>query len=391
MNFKKSILFVGLLFATGSTALFAQSGNVKKAKAAIVKFEGFKAAGTAALGKASLTEAQTAIDAAVVHEKTKNDPEAWTYYSLVYANLASIDTSDAIAAKADEGIQKAKELDTEKKHAENISVAQQTLGQFKFNQGVGSWDKQDYKTAYNQFTTALKYLPGDTTLTFYSGLAAVQNKDYDNAIAKYKELVPKKDYSSHRTVMLDLPKLYLSKGDTANALVSAGEAVVAYPGDNDAVVQNIELNLITGNEGKIVKDIETQLAKEPTNKSLHYYLGLAYGAANQPDKALESYKKALAIDPNYKEANTNSAVVIMNSGRDELIKLNEDKNLPVAEYNKKVAELKTKIAQALPFLLKSVELEPKNVDALRNLKNYYDFIEDQAKSDELKAKIEALN
>ena len=62
MNLRKSILFVGLLFATSSTALFAQSGNVKKAKAAIVKFEELKGAGSAELGKSNLTAAKEAID-----------------------------------------------------------------------------------------------------------------------------------------------------------------------------------------------------------------------------------------------------------------------------------------------------------------------------------------
>jgi len=389
MNFRKSILFVGLLFATSSTALFAQSGNVKKAKAAIVKYEELKAAGSAELGKSNLTAAQEAIDAAVVHDKTKDDPEAWTYYALVYSNLANLNKSAEDATKAKDAIAKATELDKDKKHADNILVAGQTLGQFKFNEGVAAWDKQDYKTAYADFSDALTYLPGDTTLTFYSGLAAVQNKEYDKAIEKYKELVPIKEYSSHKTILVDLPKLYLQKGDTA--ITAAAEAVAAYPNDNDAVVQNIELNLITGNEAKIVSDIESQVAKDPQNKSLHYYLGLAYGAAGDTEKSLASYQKALEIDPNYLEANTNAAVVIMNGGREELMKLNEDKSIPTTEYNKRVEGIKGKIAQAVPYLEKSVELDPKNVDALRNLKNYYDFMNDEAKSAEIQAKIEALN
>src|SRR5690606_26447260 len=161
MNLKRSILFIGLLFISSSTALFAQSGNIKKAKTSIIKYEELKAAGTAALGRSSLDDAQKAIDAAVVHDKTKDDPEAWTYYALVYSNLANLDTSAEMATKAQEAIQKATELDTEKKNADNISVASQTLGQFKFNQGVVAWDKQDFKTAYTEFTDALTYLPGE--------------------------------------------------------------------------------------------------------------------------------------------------------------------------------------------------------------------------------------
>ncbi len=390
MNLKKSILLAGVLLATGTTAVFAQASNVKKAKAAIIKFEELKAAGTAALGKTNLTTAQEAIDAAVVHEKTSNDPEAWTYYALVYSNIAFIDKNAEAATKASEAVKKATELDKEKKHTDNITVASQTLGQFKFNQGVAAWDKQDYKNAYNEFNEALTYLPGDTTLTFYAGLSAVQTKDYDNAIPKYKALIPNKEFSSHKTVLLDLPKLYMSKGDTTSALAAAAEAVAAYPNDNDAVVQNIEFNLITGNEAKILSDIEAQITKDPQNKSLHYYSGLAYGTAGNTEKALAAYKKALEIDPNYPEANINAAVVIMNSGRDELLAINDDKALSAADYNKKLAAIKAKIATALPYLNKTIELDPNNKDALRSLKSYYDFIEDTAKSAEIQAKLDAL-
>lgn len=391
MNLGKSILLVGLLFATSSTALFAQNGKLRKAKSEIVKFEELKAAGTAELGMSSLEEAKKAIDDAISHDKTKDNPETWTYYALVYANLANLDGGAEAAGKAEEAIQKAKELDTDEDHAENISVAGQTLGQYRFNQGVAAWDKQDYETAYDDFSSALVYLPGDTTLTFYAGLAAVQNQEYDKAIEKYKELVPVEEYSSHKTVMVDLPKLYLSKGDTASAITAAGEAAAAYPDDNDAVQQNIELNLITGNEGKIVSDIEAQVEKDPENKSLHYYLGLAHGAAGEPEKALAAYEKALEIDPDYIEANTNAAVVIMNAGRDKLMALNEDKSVSGEDYNTRVEEIKSEIARAVPYLEKAASLDSSNPDALRNLKNYYDFMNDEAKSAEIQAKIDALN
>jgi len=127
MNLGKSILLVGLLIATSSTAVFAQTGKLRKAKSAIAKFEELKAAGTAELGMSSLTEAQEAIDDAIAHDKTKENPETWTYYALVYANLANLDGGEEAANKADEAIKKATELDTDEEHSENINVAGQTL------------------------------------------------------------------------------------------------------------------------------------------------------------------------------------------------------------------------------------------------------------------------
>ncbi len=389
MNVKKAIVF-SLLVAAGTTT-FAQSGNLRKAKAALQKFEELKTAGSAELGKSNLDAAKEAIDLAVAHEKTKEDPDTWTVYALVNANLAATANAAEAATAAQEGIAKAKELDKEGKHAENIKVAGQVLGQFNFNQGVAAWEKQDFKTAYASFDQALTFLPGDTTLTYYSGLAAIQNQDYPNAIEKYKLLIPAKEFSSHKAVMVDLPKLYLSAKDTASAIEYAAQAAQAYPNDNDAAVQNIELNLIVGNEAKVVTDIESQIAKDSNNKSLYYYLGIAQSAANNNDKAIEAYKKAVAIDPNYSDANRNAAATIINGVRDQLNALNDDKSLSNTDYNTKVNALKEQIKEALPYLEKVVELNPADSDALRSLKGYYDFQQDEAKSAEIQAKIDAAN
>ncbi|MFD1770003.1 tetratricopeptide repeat protein [Sphingobacterium suaedae] len=388
MNVKKAIVFSLLVAAGGAT--FAQTSNVRKAKSSLQKFEELKSAGSAELGKSNLDAAKEAIDLAVAHEKTKEDPEAWTVYALVNANLASLNNTAEAATAAAEGIKKAKELDADNKNADNIKVAGQVLGQFNFNQGVAAWEKQDFKSAYASFDSALGFLPGDTTLTYYSGLAAIQNQDYANAIEKYKQLIPAKEFSSHKSVMIDLPKLYLSAKDTASAIEYAAQAAQAYPNDNDAAVQNIELNLIVGNEAKVITDIENQIAKDANNKALYYYLGIAHSAANNNDKAIEAYKKAVSIDPNYSDANRNAAATIINGVRDQLNALNEDKTLSNTDYNTKVAALKEKIKEALPYLEKVVELNPEDVDALKSLKGYYDFQQDEAKSTELQAKIDAF-
>ena len=393
MILKKVILF-SLLVAGGTTA-FAQNGNLRKAKTGLQEFQKLQGSNIAPeqlaqLGGKDLLSAKEAIDAAITHDKTKDNPETWTIYALIYTSLANLEQSDEAAQTAEEGIQKAKELDSEEKNQENIAIATQQLGQYSFNKGVGSWQEQDFKTAYADFSKALTFLPGDTTLTYYSGLAAIQNEDYPNAIDKYKQLIPQKEFSQHKAITIDLPKLYLSAQDTTSALDYAAKAVSAYPDDNDAAVQNIELNLITGNEEKIINEIESQVAKDADNKTLHYYLGIAYSASGDNDKAIEAYKKAVELDPDYADANKNASATIINGVRDRLNALNEDKTLSNSDYNAQVSALKEEIKQALPYLEKVVQLNPNDIDALRSLKGYYDFHQDEAKSAEINAKIEAL-
>ncbi|MEN5232066.1 tetratricopeptide repeat protein [Sphingobacterium faecium] len=389
MNIKSLLLLAAI--ASAGTSVYAQKNNVNKAKTGIAKFEELKGAGTPQLALPNLKTAQEAIDLAVVHDKTKDNAEAWTIYSLVYANLANLDKSTEAAKKAEDGIAKAKSLDTDGANKDNIRVSEQVLGQYNFNIGAEEYQGQKYKEAYDSFEKALTYLPGDTTLIYYGGISALQVNDYDKAIAKYKQLIPVKEFSSHKQVVVDLPKLYLSAKDTTSALEYAAKAVELYPEDNAAAVQNIEFNLITGREKEILAGITAQLAKDPNNKSLNYYLGIANSANKNDAAAIEAYKKALAVDPDYFEANTNIAITMMNGVREKLNILNNDRSLSQAKYNEGVAKIKEEIKPALVYLTKAVELQPKNVDALTNLKNYYVFMQDEAKTSEITAKINALN
>ncbi len=393
MNFKKAILF-SLLVVAGTTA-FAQSGNLRKAKTGLQKFQEFKGSDIASeqlaqLGKKDLESAKEAIDAAITHDKTKEDPETWTIYALVYANLATAEKSAEAAKTAEEGIHKATELDTDEKNKENITAAGQILGEYNFDQGADAFNSQDFKTAYTSFERALHYRPGDTTLLFYSAQAAIQNQDYPNAIKNFEELIPRKEFSQHNSVVIDLPKLYLSAKDTTKALEYAAIAAAEYPEDNNAAVQNIELNLITGNEDKIISEIENQIVKDANNKTLHYYLGIAYSTSNNNEKAIEAYKKAVEIDPDYLEANKNLSATIINQVGSQLNALNDDKTLSNTDYTAKVTALKEQIKEALPYLEKVISLDPNDVDALRSLRGYYSFLEDEEKSAETQAKIDAL-
>src|SRR5690606_4136916 len=135
MNIRKVILF-SLLVAASSTA-FAQSGNLRKAKSGLQKYQELQSAGSPELGKGSLESAKEAIDLAIEHNRTKDNPETWTVYALVNANLAALEHSEEAATAAQEEIQKAKELDEDNKNQGDIAVAGHLLGQYNFNQGVG--------------------------------------------------------------------------------------------------------------------------------------------------------------------------------------------------------------------------------------------------------------
>ncbi len=386
----KSILLGTLVLA--SSAAFSQTSNLRKAKASYDKFNEVKSVGNAVLGVSDLNTAKEALDKAIEHEKTMNLAETWTYYALVNADLALLDSTEAseqYIQKAVEAREKAISLDTEKENEQNINILGSILAQYELNRGAKLWDGQDFLGAYSAFDKGLTYLPGDTTLLYYSGMAAVNAQDYEKALAKYVELVPIDSFSNNRQIILDVSRLYLMQGDTTNAIKYAEIGTQKYPEDSELATQHIELNLMAGNDDQTIKAINDQVAKNPENKNLHYYLGIAYSETGDIENAEASYRKALDIDPNYLDANINLGGLILNKGIDHFNKTN-NANLQQAEYDTEIKKAYDIFDTALPYLEKAVEIDGKSQVALTNLKRYYEIKEDQAKIDELQARLDAL-
>jgi len=161
--------------------------------------------------------------------------------------------------------------------------------------------------------------------------------------------------------------------------------------------------------------IQNAITNDPKNKTLYYYGAFTYtqladiadvaqrktkdvaekdklGQAKLENyaKAAELYKKALDIDPNFYEANLNMGYVLMKPGIETY---NAAQQLPASkqkEYDAAVAKAGTQLDAAKPYLLKAVELEPKSIDALSNLKTYYAGKRDMANVNETQKKIDAL-
>lgn len=388
----KSILSLALVLMT--TLAFSQTNNLRRAKASYNKFSDVKSIGNPMLGVADLKSAHAALEKAIEHEKTKDLAETWTYYALTNADLALMEEGDAgkeFLATAIDARQKATQLDTDGEQAENLSMLSSLLAQYELNIGVNAWDQQDFATAYGAFDRGSQYLPGDTTLLYYAGLAAVHSQNYNNAIAKYTELVPIDEFSSNREIILDLSRIYLMQGDTTNAIKYAEIGSNKYPQDGELATQFIELNLMAGNEKEIIQTITDQAARSPQDKNLQYYLGIAYSAANDLEKAEVAYEKALAIDPNFVDALINMGGLVLNKGIDKWNKTNNNRELSQQEYDAEIQVAHSIFDEALPYLQKAVDIDSSNYIALSNLQKYYQIKENQEKVDELQAKLDALN
>jgi tetratricopeptide (TPR) repeat protein len=415
---KIKLLMAGLLGLVSATA-FAQKGELNTAKEEYEKYSGLRGqpAMLAMAGK-SLTTAKESIDKAAANDKTATLPLTYAVKGSIYSALAVQDTvattSLPLFNTAEEALKKAKEVDTKGENKKMIDEAYLNLAQYQLTKGVKEYSSGKYDLAYRSFDFYRTVLPEDTNAIYYTGLAAANGKNYPAAISNYSKLVTTK-YSKNAGVYLDLSSLYLANHDTTGALKTVSEGVTKYPASSELRKREIEISLQTGREKEVTDKIQAALANDPKNKTLYYYAGLTYSqtadnyvkeAAATKDaaakaklqaskaeayvKAGEMYKKALEIDPNYFEANLNYGYVILNPAIDAYNAANKLPANKQKEYDAAVAKAKAQFELAKPYLVKAVELQPKSLDALQNLRTYYLGVKDDANATKLKAQIDAL-
>jgi tetratricopeptide (TPR) repeat protein len=253
---------------------------------------------------------------------------------------------------------------------------------------VKAYQTNNFEVAYNAFNNALSYRPGDTTLTYYTGLSAINAKNYKVGIANYEKLV-KTNFSANQSIYLDLSRLYTLEGDTVKAIAFASEGAAKF-NDNQLATLEIELSLMSGKEKEVISKITEQAQKSPTNKTYPYYLGIAYSSLNEILKAEEAYLQAIKIDPSFADAYINLGGVLLNKGINTFNVANKLPQNKQKEYDDMIKLANADFEKAFPYLEKASTLDPKSRLALENLKTYYIVKRNQAKVDEITAKLGSL-
>ncbi len=386
-------LALALIFSGSSLIVFAQKGELSSAKSSYEKYAQLRDASSAVLGAPNLKSAKESIDKVVVHPKTMNEPEAWVYKALIYADMAILDsvssTSEPLFKEAVAAGEKAKQLDKSGAVKAELDKLNPMLAQYHLNIGVKAYQANKFQDAYKAFDNSLNYRPGDTTITYYAGLSAINAKDYKSGIEKYEALT-KTNFSSNPQIFLDLSRLYSMQGDTVKAIEIASQGSKKFSTNSALATQEIELSLMAGKQKEVLTKISDQESKDPKNKLLPFYLGIAYNAANENDKAIEAYKRALIIDPEYADANLNLGGLILNNGIELYNSANKLPQSKQKEYDAMIKKANAEFDSAFPYLKKASDLNPESRIALENLKTYYVIKKNQAKVDEITQKIKAL-
>lgn len=173
------------------------------------------------------------------------------------------------------------------------------------NEGMNSYTLGDFKSASKNFEAAAKISTNplinapDTTIMYYAGITANLDGNSERAI-KFFELAMANKFDSNGDLYSNLSEAYkkIEDIDKAKQILLAG--FTKYPLNQSILVSLINLYLESNDDpNKVLDLIRKAQENEPTNASLYYAEGNVWKKLNNMDKAIESYKKSVEVDPNY--------------------------------------------------------------------------------------------
>jgi tetratricopeptide (TPR) repeat protein len=165
-------------------------------------------------------------------------------------------------------------------------------------------NKRDFPTAIKLFTEILDSgrLPKTwlAPTLYFRGKAHRSSRQLDKAVTDYEAAVaadPKMDVAFY-----ELGATLQAKSQHAKAVTAFGQAIALKNNNADYYYGRCVSYSWLGNFGSAINDCEAATRLRPGSADLLGTLGRLYEDGGQKQRAIETYKRALAINPNQAEA-----------------------------------------------------------------------------------------
>jgi len=381
--------------------------------------------------------------------KNSNYAEAKSALSTVSPMLSSLDSKtkdkyyylNAQALYAN-GTGSSVDIDSALESLANIQTSNPSADELKQNMinsfltdGNEAYESKDYVTASDKFEKAYRVSPKDTLYLYYAASMSVSVQDFDRSLLLYNELkdlgftgietnytainkessteepfdnknmrdlsvkagthispAESKTESKRGEIIKNIALIYVNNGENEKAITAMKEARETYPDDISLLLSEANIHYKMGNTAEFKRLLEEATAKDPENAELQYNLGVIAAESGDNASAKAYYNKSIELDPKYVNSNINMAALIL-SEEEALIEEMNGLGSSSAD-DKKYDDLKNQrkelYASAIPYLESALAIDANNIQAAKTLMNIYSITGDDAKFDELKAKVDML-
>jgi tetratricopeptide (TPR) repeat protein len=383
---KKTAIFLMVLMVGGMT--FGQNSKVVSAYNYLRNLQ--------------LKEAKEAIDPAVEHPKTMSDAKAWFYRGNVYLAIMMSEDPEVRAlaenalSVAEESYNKALELDDKDRYKAEIIERIPFMAEQYYNQGVQLYNVQEFDKAMQSFIKAretnARVGREDSLALFNAALCAELAEKNTEAKKYYNELIQLGYEGEPNAVPLyiSLSRIHKAEKDTTGAIAVIRKGLERYPGEFNLLIEETNIHLSSGNVVEAQKNLEKAIEVDATNPTIFFAVGTTYDQMGDMEKAAEAYKNAVELNAEYFDANYNLGALYVNEAAAIIEEANQ---LPLGDPKYDVAKKKADdmLLEALPYLEKANQIDPKELNTLVTLKEIYARTNQLEKLQQVNEAIKNLN
>jgi tetratricopeptide (TPR) repeat protein len=363
--------------------------------------------------------------------------QAHYYYLEGWALKGDSKFNESVAS-----LKKAIEIDNKiklNKYAEESIFLIEKVEADLVNSAVADNKKDDYKSASKKLYDAYLINPdkeNNIHYLYYAASSAVNAKEYDISLeyylflknmgytgitseffvtpvesgieekvteTEYNLFKSSKDYTNPRIgktesrlpeIVKNIALIYVQKGEVDLAISAIKEAREVNPEDVNLLLSEADLYIKLGDKLKFKELMQEAITKDPNNAILYYNLGVINGDQGKFEDAMTYYKKALELDNTYAPTYLNIVGLILEGESALVDKMNaivtSNKRSDQAKYDSLELERENLYNDCLPYLEKLIEIDPKNIEALKTAKNIYYTVGENEKFKLMNAKIQDL-
>lgn len=404
-------LILSLILVISFTFTFAQKANVSKAK------------NKALMESPDFAGAREAIKLALQDSTTKNLAETWFVAGLIGTKENDLLYQKAVLAQPFDADVKGKAilesyayyLEASKldqlpdakgkvklKYTKDIKASLKDyykVPQNLISYGATLYDKKNYEGALQVFETYLEIpkLPlmnNEISMTdssykmikYYAAIAAKNAKKDDKALALLNSL--KTDNYETLTVYQLLYEQYSAMKDTVNSAKTLKEGFDKFPSEAWFLQNLINQLIYSGKTADALVYLNTAIEREPKMAQYRFVKGNLDESLGNTDAAIAAFDKAIELDPTLADAYAGKGRLYYNKA----VKMSEVANAlkDVKAYNAEVKKIEEVFKQSIPFFKKAIELNPKEVEFKKPLKNLYYRLKMDADFEAIKKEIDAM-
>ena len=378
--------------------------------------------------KSVLLKAKKAIDESFAKQtespvlKLKDETKMYYYRGMIYLDyimMASMDEGimKELEAMEEEQLELASfgslkkfiELDTKNQWKSDVNRRIESLRAMMFNAGAEMFNQKNFEAAYDAFDGSVKMYDvlskPDTLAMINAALAAENLNRFDEAFNYYKMCADNnygKGAEMYQSMIRVLNSPKNENKDDQKILSVIEEGKNKFPNDFVLNVEEFNFWYNKGDNEKAQQALQNAIEADPTNKILHFNIGVTYDnlakteheaknhgkAFEYIEKAVTGYKSAIELDDKYVDAYYNLGALYVNESQ-EIQSIANDYD--GEKYEQEMKRGQETMQKGIPYLEKVLTFTPNDKNTLSVLKIIYANMDDMENYKRIKALLEAAN